>query len=269
MVTPEPKLVDSHCHLAFEAFSADRREVIDRARIAGVGGCVVVAVDATSALAALELAESEPGWAHATAGLHPTESATMDDAEWPRVEELLRSGRFVAVGETGLDDFHDTVPMNRQLLSLHRHLALSLDLDLPVILHCRDAFDHMAEALARYAGSPLRGVLHCYTGTVRELPALLEAGLHIGVGGIATFKKSAALRDAVREVPDHRLLVETDAPWLAPVPVRGHRNEPAFVAHVAEFLAADRGADADGFATMTTANAESLFGLGAAGTGTS
>jgi TatD DNase family protein len=264
VVTPELTVVDSHCHLAFDAFAEDRQEVIERARTAGVAACVVVGVDPESALAALEVAHSEPGWAHPTAGLHPTESATLDEAQWPRVEELLRSGRFVAVGETGLDDYHDTVPMDRQINSLHRHLALSLDLDLPVILHCRDAFDSMAEALGRYAGSPIRGVLHCYTGTAAELPALLGAGLHIGVGGIATFRKSTELRDAVREVPDDRLLVETDAPWLSPMPVRGRRNEPAFVAHVARFLAEDREADAVAFAATTTANADALFGLGLA-----
>jgi len=262
VVTPDLTVVDSHCHLAFDAFGEDRGQVIERARAAGVVACVVVGVDPASALAALEIAESEPGWAHATAGLHPTESATLDEAQWPRVEELLRSGRFVAVGETGLDDYHDTVPMDRQVTSLHRHLECALDLDKPVILHCRDAFDRMAEVLQRYTGAPLRGVLHCFTGTAADVPALLEAGLHIGVGGIATFRKSTELRDAVRGVPDERLLVETDAPWLSPVPVRGRRNEPAFVAHIARCLAEDRDVDAATFANSTTANADTLFGLG-------
>lgn len=262
MVTQEAMLVDSHCHLAFDAFAEDRDEVVGRARADGVVACIVVAVDAESALAARRLADAEPGWAHATAGLHPTESAVLDAAQWPRVEELLRSGQFVAVGETGLDDFHDAVPMDRQLWSLHQHLRLSLDLDLPVILHCRDAFGQMTKVLEQYAGAPLRGVLHCYTGTVADLPALLEAGLHIGVGGIATFPKSTDLRAAVREIPDNRLLLETDAPWLAPAPVRGRRNEPAFVAHVARRLAEESGIDAAEMATRTTANADALFGLG-------
>jgi TatD DNase family protein len=255
-------LVDTHCHLAFPAFDEDREAAIERAMTAGLAACVVVAVDQESAAAALSLAERHPGWAHPTAGVHPTEQRLLDPGEWPRVAELLDSGRFVAVGESGLDAFHDTVPMEDQVGSLHRHVQAALDRSLPIILHCRDAFERLAGELRAYAGQPLRGVLHCYTGGRAELPALLEAGLHVGVGGIATFAKSGSLRAAVREVPDERLLVETDAPWLAPVPVRGKRNEPAFVAHVARCLATDRGMAPDVFAALTTANADALFGLG-------
>lgn len=256
-----PALVDTHCHLAFEAFSADREQVIARARDAGVVACVVVAVDARSADEALCLSRSHPGWAHASAGVHPTEPLVGSADEFARVAERVASGHFVAVGETGLDAFHDTTPMDVQRASLERHLALAVEQQLPVILHCRDAFQQMDEALQPWEGSGLTGVLHCFTGSAADVEPLLERGLQIGVGGIATFKANAALREAVREIPAERLLVETDAPWLSPSPMRGRRNEPAFVAHVASALAADRDVPLDDFAACVTANARALFAL--------
>jgi len=252
-------LVDTHCHLAFSAFDADREAVLSRARQAGLVGIVAVAVDAPSALAALALAESEPGLVHASAGLHPTEEACGAPGAWAEVAGLLGSGRFVAVGETGLDDYHHTVPLELQRRSLDQHLGLALELDLPVILHCRDAFPAMVEALAPYRGAGLRGVLHCFTGGQAELEAMLAAGLHIGIGGVATYRTRDALRAAVRQVPADRLLLETDAPWLPPAPLRGRRNEPAFVAQVAAHLAADSGEALDGLRSRTTANARALF----------
>jgi TatD DNase family protein len=264
LVTPAPRLVDSHCHLAFTAFDADRPEVVQRAREAGIASCVVVSVDGPSARRALEISERWPGWAHPTAGLHPTEPAVLEERNFDEVLELLDSGRFHAVGESGLDAYHDRSTLPSQVRSLHRHVRAALDRSLPVILHCRDAFDRLTAELAAYRGTPLHGVLHCYTGTARDLPALLEAGLHIGVGGIATFKGRDDLRAAVRDVPLERLLLETDAPWLAPQPVRGRRNEPAFVAHVAEGLARDRGVPLAELAAATTANANALFRLGLA-----
>lgn len=256
----EPPLVDTHCHLAFSTFDEDRDAVLARAREAGLVSCVAVAVDAASAEAARDLALAEPGFVHPTAGVHPTEELCGDEDEWAAVRELLRSGDFVAVGETGLDAFHDTVPLDVQERSMHQHLELALELDLPVVLHCRDAFDGMASALERYRDQPLRGVLHCFTGTQAELDAMLDAGLHVGLGGIVTFKARADLRDAALTVPPERLLVETDAPWLAPVPRRGRRNEPAYVRHVATCLADVFGEPLEALARRTTANAVALFG---------
>lgn len=257
-------LVDTHCHIGFSAFDEDRAAVLERAWHAGLVGLVAVAVDAPSALRARELARDHPGRIHATAGLHPTEEAAGDAEAFPPVAELLADGGFVAVGETGLDAFHDRVPMEAQQQSLARHLELSLELGLPVVLHCRDAFDEIEAALRPYRGQPLAGVLHCFTGDEGHAERLVESGLHIGVGGIATFKPRNDLRSAVRRVPDDRLLLETDAPWLAPVPHRGRRNEPAYVRHVAECLAVDRGTPLDTLAARTTANAEALFGFGTA-----
>ena len=263
-VTP---LVDTHCHVAFAAFDEDRDAVLARAREAGLVGLVAVSVDAASADAALALAEAEPGFVHPTAGVHPTEESCGAPGAFEAVSERLASGRFVAVGETGLDDYHDSVPLERQRESLDAHLRRALELDLPVILHCRDAFEPLIECLAPYRGAGLRGVLHCFTGEPHHVEPLLEAGLHIGIGGIATYKPRGDLRQVVRELPPDRLVLETDAPWLAPMPVRGRRNEPSYVAHVAHQLAADGQANGgtetvEALARRTTENARALFGIG-------
>lgn len=261
MSSAPPPLIDTHCHLAFSAFDEDRPAALARAREAGLVGCVAVSVDARSAREALALAQAEDGFVHATAGIHPTEDALSDPDEFPAILELLRSGRFVAVGETGLDAFHDCASLDVQRASFSDHIAVALELELPVVVHCRDAFPELLDALEPYRNQGLRGVLHCFTGGHAERDALLELGLHIGVGGIATYKPRADLREVVRTIPADRLLVETDAPWLSPVPMRGRRNEPAFVAHVAACLAEDRGEELAPFAERTTANARSLFGL--------
>jgi len=254
-------LFDSHSHLAFQAFDEDREAVVERARTAGVVGCIAVAVDGASARAARTLARSLPRWAWATAGIHPTEKAVTDEAAWRDIVDLLSEGGFVAVGETGLDAFHECASLDAQAASLHRHLDLAFRHRLPVVLHCRDAFPRLAKELLAWRGAPVAGVLHCFTGGPGDVAPLLDAGLHIGVGGAATYKPNVALRAAVREVPLERLLLETDAPWLAPVPVRGRRNEPAFIAHVAALLAAERNLPTDRLANATTANAQRLFGL--------
>ncbi len=234
---------------------------MQRAKEAGVIACLAIAVDSKTAADALLLAESHPGVVFPTAGLHPTEHACGQPDELARVSDLLESGQFVAVGETGLDAYHDTIPMDVQISSLRHHITLSLDQDLPVILHCRDAFDEILGVVQQFGGSTLRGVLHCFTGTMAHMESLVSAGLHIGFGGIVTFKPRSDLRDIARKCPIERLLVETDAPWLAPVPMRGHRNEPAFVVHTARCVAETRREDFGQFAQQTTQNASDLFGL--------
>lgn len=256
-----PPLVDTHCHLTVAAFDEDRPAVVARAREAGLAACVVVALDADTALQAAELGAAFPGWAFPTAGVHPTQDTVADAGQWRRIEELLDSGRFVALGETGLDDFHKEVPLEAQVPSFHRHVESALAHDLPLVVHCRDAFPRLHAELARYAGAPLRGVLHCFTGGPQDAERLLACGLHLGVGGVATYKANAALRATLRAAPLERLVLETDSPWLAPQPVRGRRNEPAFVAQVAQVVAADRGLETAELAARTTANATSLFAL--------
>ncbi len=254
-------LIDTHCHLAFSSYDEDRATVIRRAKSQDVAACIVVAVDVASAEAGLRLAQAEPGWAFATAGLHPTETSTMSERAHDAIRALLETRCFVAVGETGLDAYHTTVPMDIQVVSLHRHLSLAVEFDLPVILHCRDAFERIHSELRAWRGRGVRGVLHCFTGTPSDVSNLAEFGLHVGIGGVATFPRNHSLREALRSVPHDRLLLETDAPWLAPVPVRGQRNEPAHVSHVATSVANTIGIDVNDLAALTTLNARSLFRL--------
>ncbi|MCB1218592.1 TatD family hydrolase, partial [bacterium] len=201
------------------------------------------------------------GWARPTAGLHPTEGAVADPDELAALSDLLDSGRYCAVGETGLDAFHDRTTADDQRRALCAQIGLALERDLPVVLHCRDAFEELFEVLDGFRGAGLRGVLHCFTGGRGELEVVLDAGLHVGLGGIVTFKPRHDLREVAREVPAQRLLLETDAPWLAPVPHRGQRNEPAYLAHVAHTLAETRGEELHSFAARCTANACALFGI--------
>ncbi len=260
---PEPglRLVDTHSHLGFDAFDEDRADVVARARLAGVLACLAVAVDAPSARRALALQDETGGWAVPTAGIHPNEQAVTTPDAFAEIDDLARSGRVCAVGETGLDLYWDDVPLAAQVASLDRHLRLALDTGLPVVLHCRDAFPELREAVGHFAGGGLRGVVHCFTGTAADVEWIIEAGLHVGVGGVTTFKANGALREAVGHVPDERLLLETDAPFLAPMPMRGRRNEPAFVAHTAGHLAAERGREPAEIAELTTVNAQELFRL--------
>ncbi|MCB9897236.1 MAG: TatD family hydrolase [Planctomycetes bacterium] len=260
-----PLLVDTHCHLAWPDFDADRDEVVRRARDAGVVAAVLVAVDAASAEEVATLAARHPDWGHPTAGIHPSEGALADPEQMAALADLLDSGRFCAVGETGLDAFHERTPLGDQRRALEAQLALALERDLPVVLHCRDAFAGLREVLDVHRGAGLRGVLHCFTGDASDLEFVLAAGLHVGLGGLVTFKPRADLRELARRVPRERLLLETDAPWLAPVPHRGRRNEPAFVAHVAEVLATVRGEELEGLAERCSRNAAALFGFDLAG----
>ncbi len=251
-------VTDSHCHLTHARFDQDRPDVIRRAQEAGVTRIVTVASDVDDAGRALELARAEAGvWA--TAGIHPHEVEAADPADVDRLEELLDDDRVVAVGETGLDYYYDNAPRDLQRWWFERHLAMAAGLGLPVVVHSRSADEDLIRMIERYTGS-VRGVLHCFTGGRDLLRTALDAGWYIGYGGIVTFKNFDAA-DLLGEVPDDRLVVETDAPYLSPVPVRGRRNEPAFLPHSVERIAELRGEAAPDLGRRTSENAAVLFGL--------
>lgn len=252
-------LFDSHCHLTDERFDPDRAAVLKRARAAGVEGMVSVGSDAADSRAAARLAESDPAiWA--TAGVHPHEAAAAAaEADLQAVRELAAHPRVVALGETGLDYHYQHSPRDVQRRLFRRHVALAADVGLPLVVHSRDADEDTAAAL-RDLPAGTRGVLHCFTGGAALLEAALEAGWYVSFSGMVSFKGFAGA-DLVRRVPADRLLVETDAPTLAPVPRRGRRNEPAYVAHVCEAVAALRGEDAAGLAARTAENARRFYGL--------
>lgn len=250
------ELFDSHCHLTSERLLEDRADVLGRARNAGVTRMVTIASDVEDAEAARALARAEPGvWS--TAGVHPHQAGEAAPGAVERVREMAASPEVVAIGETGLDYYYDHAPRAVQQHLFDQHLGLGAELDLPVVVHARDADADIAAALRR-APSGVRGVLHCFTGGDRAFEAAMELGWWVSFSGIASFRSFGAA-DLLREVPADRILVETDSPYLAPVPVRGKRNEPAFVRHVAEAVARHLDAELEEVARLTTANAVAFY----------
>ncbi len=257
-------MIDSHCHLADEGFASDLPEVIARARAAGLTGamCILSAGDAEESKAAARVRELWPDVIFA-AGVHPHTagrfSASTDDAV-STVRRALESEGAKAIGEIGLDYHYDFAPRDVQRQVFEVQVALALELDRAVVIHTREATDDTFEVLAPAAARGLRGVFHCFTGDVAMAHRALEIGFYISMSGIVSFPKAGTLRDVAAMVPADRLLIETDSPYLAPVPSRGKRNEPAFVARVAEVVAETRGSTASEVAAITTRNLATLLG---------
>ncbi len=251
-------LTDSHCHLTAPQFDGDRTDVLARARDVGVDRIVTIASNARDAETAISLAEATPGvWA--TAGIHPHEVARTNDGDLTRIRSLAEEGRAVAIGETGLDYFYDNAPRARQREYLRAHGEMAAALGLPLVVHSRNA-DQDVMAFLQELPDGVGGVLHCFTGGDDLLRLALDRGWYIGYGGIATFK-SFADHGRLQAVPEDRLLVETDAPYLAPVPKRGKRNEPAFLTYSVGRIAEVRGVPSERVAQATGRNAARLFGL--------
>ena len=252
-------LVDSHCHLDFPDYAGKVDEVLDRARAAGVGVCVSIGTELKRFPGVKAVAERFADvWC--SVGVHPHESEKelLDDAA-ALIAEAAHP-KVVAIGETGLDYYYEHSPRDPQRRNFRSHIAAARTTGLPVIVHTRDADDDTIAILREeMAKGAFTGLIHCFTGTQRLAEAALEMGLYISVSGIATFKNSGALRDVIAGVPLDRLLVETDAPYLAPVPHRGKTNEPAFVVHTANMLAELKGVTPDELAAATTGNFFRLF----------
>ncbi|HLY06079.1 MAG TPA: TatD family hydrolase [Rhizomicrobium sp.] len=252
-------LVDSHCHLDFPDFAAELPEVVARAKSAGVGVCVSIGTKLSRFAEVAAVAERFPD-VYCTVGSHPHEAEQEPLADAVPVLELARCAKVVGIGETGLDYYYEHSPRGLQAANFHVHITAARELRLPLIVHTRDAEDDTIDILRKeMEKGAFTGLIHCFTGTQRLADAALELGLYISASGIATFKKSEPLREVLKSVPLDRLLVETDAPYLAPTPFRGKRNEPAFVVHTAAMLAELRGVSAAAIADATTDNFFRLF----------
>ena len=251
---------DSHAHLADPAFDADREDVIQRARAAGAVGIVCIGESLAAAGRARALAAAHPGFVWHTAGVHPHDAADFDPLrDIPAVRAEIAAGA-VAVGECGLDYHYDHSPRTQQRRAFAEQLALARETSRPVVVHTREA-ESDTGAMVREAGDAgIRGVLHCYTGSVALAEVALASGWFVSFSGIITFKKWSDVA-LLRLVPDDRILAESDAPYLAPVPHRGSRNEPAWVARTVEALAAARGGDAAALGERSIANARYFFAL--------
>jgi TatD DNase family protein len=255
-------LVDTHAHLDQEEFDADRDAVIARAQEAGVESIVAVGTTAATSEVVVDLARRHPG-VFAAVGIQPNYTAQAVRGDWERVVALVDQPRVVALGETGLDRHWDYSPFDVQQDYFDRHLRLAQDRDLPFVVHTRESDADVVAMLreARRRGT-LRGVMHSFSGTSETAAECLELGLYISFAGMVTFKKSEALREVAAKVPDNRILVETDSPYLAPHPLRGKRNEPANVVYTASCLAEVRGLSLTEFSQQTTINARALFRFG-------
>ena len=253
------KLFDTHAHLDQEEFASDLDAVLARAAAAGVEQIVSIGVGATSSEATIALAATHPP-IHAAVGIHPNYCHEAQPGDWDRVRQLARGPKVVALGETGLDRYRDYAPFELQREYFDRHLRFSQETGLPFIVHARESLDDILAMLREAHGrGPLSGIMHSFTGTAEVAAECVELGLHISFAGMLTFKKSDDLRAVAATVPADRLLIETDSPYLAPDPLRGKRNEPAFVAHTARRLADVRGISLAELTDQTTVNARRLF----------
>jgi len=247
---------DSHCHLTMSNAEAN----LVAARIAGVRGFVVPGTKREDAPQAVAIAQQHADvWA--AVGFHPHDAKDCDDAAFAEIERLAREPRVVAIGECGLDYHYDYSPRDVQRAVFERHIELAKTLDKPIIVHNRESTADMVEILSRSPAIGIRGILHSYTESLDVARRLVDLGYFISFSGIVTFKSAESLREAARGLPHDRVLIETDTPYLAPVPYRGRDNEPAYVVAVAELLAKLWGVSVERVAEQTTANFERVFSV--------
>jgi TatD DNase family protein len=250
-------VIDTHTHLNDPRFSADSDEVRACARQAGVNLLLVVGYDLPSSSSALALA-LRYGDA-ATVGVHPHDAQTFEAAAVDRLRELASAPQVVAIGETGLDYHYGFSSRNSQCEAFRIHIRLAKQLNLPLVVHCREAFDDLCSIMKEEEASAVGGVVHCFTGGVDDAHRVVEMGFYLGVSGVITFPKSDAIRDALASVPAERLMLETDCPYMAPQPVRGKRCEPAHIVYTARKLAELRGVSVEEVLQLSDSNARKCF----------
>lgn len=252
--------IDSHCHLAWKEYDADREAVFARAGEAGVEGFIVIGagsgVEGNDAAVALAAARKEV-WA--AVGIHPHDASKVEGGYLAHLREWAKQPKVVAIGETGLDYHYDHSPRDVQQKRFREQLQLAKELGLPVLIHSREAWEDTVRLVREEGPLPAGGVFHCFGGTLEEAHQALDLGFHISISGIITFKKAGVLIEVVEKIPLEKMLIETDAPFLAPVPHRGKRNEPAFVALVGEKIAEIKKRPVGAVAEIVTGNTRRLF----------
>lgn len=255
--------IDSHAHITSDAVFSYVDELLARARHQGISDIINICTDAPTLERGLTLSKKYP-WVHTVAATTPHDVDKEGELIFPLIEKHSKKGDLVAIGETGLDYFYEHSPKELQQHFLRRYLKLALECNLPVVIHCREAFSDFFSILdSNYTsnGKHAPGVLHCFTGSVQEAKEVLDRNWFLSLSGIVTFKKSTVLREVAKIVPLDRLLIETDTPYLAPQSHRGKTNEPAFLPETAAFIAEVKGIPIQEVATATSANARTLFKL--------
>ena len=261
-------MIDTHCHIDEEAFDADREDVIARQRESGVEAMIVPGVNSKSIETVMRVCRAHPGYCYPALGLHPEDVKGDWEEQLAVIEKAIRQYRkeLVAVGEIGLDYYWDKTYKTEQQEVLRQQIALARELDLPVILHNREATEDLLRILENAQGTTdvhntkVRGVFHCFNGSKETAQRILKTGMYIGIGGVLTFK-NCKLYETLEVVPLERILLETDAPYMAPTPHRGERNESRLMIHVVDFLARLYQMTPEQIIAQTSANARALFGL--------
>ncbi|MBI5816708.1 MAG: YchF/TatD family DNA exonuclease [Nitrospinae bacterium] len=257
---------DSHCHLNDPAFDNDREETIARAKEAGVSRILNVGYSIPNSEKAVELAQKHP-YMSASAGIHPHDAKTVDGSVIEKLRGLARLPEIVAIGETGLDYYRDKSPRDVQQKSFRSHIAIAREAGKPVIVHCRDAMDDAIKVLTEENVKEIGGVMHCFAGTPEDARRCLDLNLYISFAGNITYPKAEDLRRSLAATPGHRLLLETDAPYLSPQKLRGKRNEPSAMTYIVKQAAQTRGVTVEDIERITLFNFEELFGAGGKGEG--
>ena len=253
-------LIDTHCHIYDHQFSLDRNEAMQHALEAGVKMMLLPNVDASTIAPMLELHEQFPDCTRVMMGMQPEEVKEDYKQVLDLMEKELERGIYVGVGEVGLDFYWDSTFEKEQLDAFETQLDWAKQLKLPLSIHCRNAFDKMVKILEHKQDGGLRGIMHCFTGTEDEAKVYLELGFHLGLGGVVTYK-NCGVKDFLPNLPLDKIVLETDAPYLAPVPCRGKRNEPAFLVHTAQCIADILQIPVEELVSVTTENVQMLFGL--------
>ncbi len=254
-------LIDTHCHLDPQYFPAGPDDVLERARAVGVAGFVVVGVgaDLAPARAAVALATRLPGRVGAAVGVHPHDATSLNDASYDELSRLARDPHVVAVGEIGLDYHYDHSPRDVQRATFERLIALAREVGKPIVVHTREAAADTLDVLAACGARDVGGIIHCFSEDLAFATRALDLGFYLSFSGIVTFKTAKSVHEVAAAAPLERVLVETDSPYLAPVPLRGKPCEPSYVVHTARRVAELRGIDVGALAAATTANAERAF----------
>lgn len=253
-------LIDTHCHLDLDPLAQSVEAVLARARAAGVTQCLTIGTSVEASRANVAFAHQHPTLRVAV-GVHPHDADDVTDDVLATIEDLARDPAVAAIGEVGLDHYRNESPHDRQASALRGFIEIAKRRDLPLAIHCRDAYEPLLAILRELAHSRLRGLIHCASGPADFIRGALALGFHVSFAGNVTFPNAKALQALVPLVPDERLLIETDAPFLAPQPVRGQTNEPAYVTHTAAYLAHLRGTTLDALGAITSRNARKLFGF--------
>ncbi len=252
------KLIDTHCHLYMPEFDADINEIMQRATENGVEKFYLPAVDSKSLEAMFALEKKFAGKCFAMAGLHPCAVKENYIDELKMVEDLLMQRKFAAVGEIGLDFYWDKTFAEQQYESFHKQIEWALQYNLPIVIHSRESMEQSINIIKEHQHGKLKGIFHCFSGTIESAKQIIELGFYLGIGGVVTYKKSG-LTELLKEIDLKHIVLETDAPYLTPVPFRGKRNESSYLIYIAQKIAEIKNISVEEVAAITTANAQKIF----------